>query len=123
MKLNKPLIRKIRKHILEEPRRYNQGKWFQGLLSKRISPCGTQACIGGWAEYFLGVSVSSLAKSMGLSKQAFQNLCGYGDEWPKPYREQFKKARGYAARANVAGRLLNAVIRTDGKILEGISLP
>jgi hypothetical protein len=46
MKLNKKLLRDVLKHIKIEPRRFNMNKWVK---ESKKAPCGTQACIGGWA--------------------------------------------------------------------------
>lgn len=48
--MNIQLLRKIQKHISEEPRRYT----FHWRIPSSISPCGTQACIAGWAMVLSG---------------------------------------------------------------------
>ena len=47
-KLNAPLLRKVLQMIEEEPRRYNQWRWVSTVPTD-VAPCGTQACIAGWA--------------------------------------------------------------------------
>jgi len=42
--MNTKLLRKVQKHIREEPRRWSFG-W---ILRSSHSPCGTKACIAGW---------------------------------------------------------------------------
>jgi hypothetical protein len=44
--MNVKLLRKVAKHILAEPKRWG----FMWRLHTTDSPCGTQACIGGWTE-------------------------------------------------------------------------
>jgi hypothetical protein len=51
--INKPLLRKVRKLIADEPRRLHMGTWGRKLQkSERTAsdapPCGTVACLAGW---------------------------------------------------------------------------
>jgi len=48
--MNVELLRKIQQHIKEEPRRYS----FDWASESDKSPCGTQACIAGWAMVLSG---------------------------------------------------------------------
>ena len=49
-KLNVRLLRRILRHIKADPRRYNQGTWgVEKPAEHGGPPCGTQACIAGWA--------------------------------------------------------------------------
>ena len=59
-KMNVRLLRKVQKHILEEPKRYDQD-----IVAKASSeaPCGTACCIAGWAEV-LGNSKSPAVKRL-----------------------------------------------------------
>ena len=45
--MNITLFRKIRKHILEEPKRINLNHWVDPY--SEVAPCGTEGCIAGWA--------------------------------------------------------------------------
>jgi len=64
-KLNVTLLRKVMKHILEEPRRLRQSEWlakkgdayYKHVPRKERPPCGTVACIAGWAVELSGVEV------------------------------------------------------------------
>lgn len=63
--INIPLLRKIQKQILKEPKQFDMTNWFTQTESKmrksgdrffteisqhsRIPNCGTAACIAGWA--------------------------------------------------------------------------
>lgn len=57
--MNVELLRKVEKHILEEPKRLYMSKWIRRvkqheLLDQAGNPreyasCGTAACIAGWA--------------------------------------------------------------------------
>lgn len=46
MPLNIPLIRRIQRHILAEPRRFDMYRW---AAPSKTAPCGTSGCIAGWA--------------------------------------------------------------------------
>ena len=51
-KMNTRLLRKVQKHILEEPRRLNMDIILDDRVSARDPknpPCGTVGCIAGWA--------------------------------------------------------------------------
>lgn len=77
--MNVPLLRKIQKHILAEPRRVNMGVGlFQYLdppvyLSpveigapdwrQLIPPCGTVGCIAGWATILSGATAPAPGRS------------------------------------------------------------
>jgi hypothetical protein len=49
-KLNVALARKVKRHILAEPKRLNMSFWMGDVIGNiGVPPCGTQACIAGWA--------------------------------------------------------------------------
>jgi hypothetical protein len=48
-KINVKLLRKVRRHILAEPKRVNMGRFIY-----RKEDCGTVACIAGWAVTLSG---------------------------------------------------------------------
>ena len=58
-KINVKLLRKVRRHILAEPKRVNMGRF---IYRKKDDPemlewwpaCGTVACIAGWAVTLSG---------------------------------------------------------------------
>ena len=54
-KLNVPMLRKVQKHILSEPRRLDMETWTELLTDEEKKlpsspPCGTVGCIGGWTN-------------------------------------------------------------------------
>jgi len=140
MKLNKPLIRKMIKRIEAIPEAFDQadfaGRWAEGE-DRPKPPCGTVACLAGEAVicaapnakvglrrlfrlpyYRIPMRAEQL---LGLSRStAFGDLFdGYADGWPQPFRSQFRSAKTYKGQARAAVNLLKAILRTDGKILEG----
>ena len=54
-KLNKPLLKRIIKHIAEEPLRYIQDTWVEqrtkAIWSEEAPACETVGCIAGWAVF------------------------------------------------------------------------
>lgn len=59
--INKELLAKVRDHILEEPRRYNQGTFGK---KSEIAPCGTEACLAGWTVFLVdGVDITQAGAS------------------------------------------------------------
>lgn len=58
--LNVKLLRKIRDHILEEPKRVDMSFWLKKYTKKQreasdiIPACGTIGCIAGWAKVLTG---------------------------------------------------------------------
>ena len=45
-KLNVKLLDRILRHVKKEPRRFNMGQWVDSSVT---APCGTAACLAGWA--------------------------------------------------------------------------
>lgn len=41
------ILRKIKEMILEKPERFDMDSWLQ--IDNKVAPCGTAACIGGYA--------------------------------------------------------------------------
>jgi len=51
-KLNVSLLKRIIKHLRQEPKRYNQSQWGKDVHEESNAPaCGTQGCIAGWAVF------------------------------------------------------------------------
>jgi len=96
-------------------------------VTRRFPCSGTVACIGGSVELLSHKHTSiGQAKWLGLTDYEYHILChrwepsdcGFTDyHWPLAYVQQFKKAKNSLAKAKVAVRLLEEVIRTKGKCL------
>ncbi len=102
-------LRKIAKHILEQPRRMDMGNWYctgdsaKDEYGSHTPKCGTVGCIAGWAvqlygdkalleeaaaPYSEGVNFSDEAQRLlGLTARQAGELFlpGY---WPEEFREQ-----------------------------------
>lgn len=132
--LNFRLLRRIIVKLESNPEAYNQQTWGQ---SNRLAPCGTAACIAGWASLLDGKfthqqlrrnpksAKGKAAKSLGLNV----DLGGYGDEvytlfngdpsgvWPQPFSTRWLNANGNPKReARVAVAYLKHIVAT-GEII------
>ena len=50
-KLNVRLLRRIKRHLIAEPRRYEQSVYGNTVEGKKAPACGTEGCIAGWAVF------------------------------------------------------------------------
>jgi hypothetical protein len=67
MKINLKLLEKIKKHIEEEPRRFDMDTWgvkhdMRKYRNEDTPPCGTSACLAGWAVLLSTPKKSSWGK-------------------------------------------------------------
>lgn len=136
-RLNIELFKKVRRKIKSVPESYNQKTDAE---PDRRSPCGTAACIGGWADILSAptkaerdrrmagdVSLNRAARALGLKGRDFYAeirteravlFDGRPEKtWPKPFSDQWRRSRTKAARAAVAVAYLDHIIET-GKVLE-----
>ena len=134
-KLNVKLLRKIQKHILEEPRRFFMGDFIEKGRSGSMIPsdngteqvipaCGTVACIAGWACLFNGLRKPNLMKAkalLGLPDSLdrpdwWTNGNGgalfYDDKWPTKFRTPYGKAKLPMTRAKIAAARIEHLIAT-----------
>lgn len=129
-KMNVRLLRRIQKHILAEPLRYNQnitiekGKpgqsyredtnFKQGTLPK----CGTTACIGGWAlSLSFGARVFNFTRArrvLGISTEEAEKLFSYtwDNSWPTKFKVAYNKAKTPRQRARIAFNRIEHFIKT-----------
>lgn len=118
--MNKPLFRKIIKAIRDEPRRFNMGNWI--ITDDREAPCGTTACIAGFAvilskpKYQWKKTAASLlsryrksekflfeveaAKLLRISESQADDLF-FVSGWPDRFARRFNNARNREAEAKV----------------------
>lgn len=140
-RLNIELFRAVRDKIIAAPEAYDQG---HEAYNDNRSPCGTVACIGGWADILSApnesarryrmngrVNLDRAADALGLSGEDFWNeyagdvrteravlFTGDPDEhWPEPFATQFLEADTPSQIAQVAVAYLDQIIAT-GKVLE-----
>lgn len=134
-KLNVRLLRRIQKHILEEPLRFLMRtqlmKRTPGAViatddwreRQQVPECGTVACIAGWALLLShqpirenspwGSVRSRAAKILGLPPTVVDN-----DElfqvwgWPEKFRARYREATLPRTRAKIAADRIEHLIKT-----------
>ena len=141
-KLNVKLLRKIKAHILEEPRRFFM-EWYVATgrpgarrftsrhadaadLPKTVPPCGTAACIAGWAillsekkkadelDYnYSGDTVDIASDLIGLPFGYYPRQLFNNHGWPEPFSSQYKNAKTPRARAKIAAERIEHLIKTS----------
>lgn len=138
-KLNVKLLRKIQKHILEEPKRLvmrtlcltraDEGKETfigDGQLPQLFAPCGTAACIAGWALLMAdknpGYDSGACEAAELLGTEVFNAFSPdhttnsgrlfWDDNWPDPFRKQYRDAETATDRAQIAAARIEHLIKT-----------
>ncbi len=121
--LNVKLLRKVRKHILKEPRRLNM---YVFATPQPCAPCGTAGCIAGWAALLSGKSThDARIKNPGLAARLLRipdkpwygspaNILFYVDNWPERFGREYDAASDYETRAKVTARRIDYFIK-EGK--------
>lgn len=126
--MNVKLLRRIKKHILEEPKRLEMGVFCEHgepgeyLISDGIetefAKCGTAACIAGWASILSGndqehpetFATRVLELKFGQAARLF-----YVDKWPKKFATPYENAKNKTQQAKVASARIDHFIATKGK--------
>src|SRR5689334_3520416 len=105
--MNVRLLRKIQKHILAVPQRFDMTVWASdGLtpgmeriydpwgagveIKDTVPECGTVCCIGGWAETLTGTDDADAA--LGLRWDQSERLF-YCSQWPPSFKRRYDKAK------------------------------
>lgn len=134
--LNVRLLRRIQKHILEEPRRFfmesvvvattpgsrkwdESASWFTDL-SRTVPPCGTAACIHGWTALLSGKTIQETEdlrfrwsqNKLGLSPSYQIDNLFIAEYWPSPFDGRYLSARGPKQRAKIACARIDHLIET-----------
>jgi hypothetical protein len=130
-KINVKLLKQIKKHILEEPRRFIMWTW---KLTKRSSgsvyrsdggngmvefaKCNTAACIGGWAcilsgkRFFYYDAGTSARKLLGLTQnQADQLFDPYN--WPPDLLKRLQTGNTPEKRAEAGADMIDHFIAAN----------
>lgn len=117
--MNVKLLRKVKKHILEEPKRLMMGDW---VTETKKSPCGTAACIGGWAVILSGKyranmdagDVQEEAKEL-LDVEGMESTRLFGPVWwPAKFRGGCADD-GEEITAKIAAKRIDHFIKTEGR--------
>ena len=123
--MNVKLLRKVAKHILEEPRRFMMRTWrvkgapgeplYDHKRKHKFPSCGTVACIGGWCALLSGKDVfgTNLHKLVGITVAQGDRLF-YRSSWPKQFKSKFKED-GSLTSARIGAKRIEHFIKTKGK--------
>lgn len=129
-KLNVKLLRRIKRHILTEPRRLVmadvkvKGKPGDRFKSDNggtqiLPDCGTAACIAGWALMISGKRVIEgsanlyrAAKLLSLPEDFRSNNLFIVEYWPHRLRRRYLDADAPEARAKIAADRIEHLIKT-----------
>ena len=139
----KQLLRRVKKHILEEPRRLNMDTLGCRVYSEDGPPCGTVACIAGWTAVLTKKQLPAqddvdgwrellcnawekATQKLGLSQEESQRLFAeprfygnknydYGENtWPTRFAVRYLKAERSETRARVTAERIEHFIATNG---------
>jgi hypothetical protein len=136
--VNTKLLRRVAKHIAEEPRRLVMAQWVVlkkdyrsekiydwGEFSHKFPPCNTTGCIAGWTVLLKEKVESSsfaVSDSQRIAKRA-EALLGLDENqsyrlfggWPQEFQRPYEMARSAAKRAKIAVARIEHFIKTKGQ--------
>lgn len=135
------ILNKVKKHVLEEPKRLNMGDWGRTSGTDNcveFPACRTQGCIAGWTIFltkpkiwknmlegakssghteYLDSNVhepSLLAKDiLGLDSEQKTRLF-YAEGWPQKFDIAYQKTNTYKTRAAITAKRIDHFIATNG---------
>lgn len=127
--MNTRLLRRVAKHIAEEPRRLNMSFLYRPASefgNDLRPPCGTVGCIAGWA-LIIGLKATKfdglfpvvngetvdVTDAKRLLKVNNDNLF-FLHYWPDQFQRAYRAARTPAGRANATVARINWFIKTKG---------
>lgn len=136
-KLNVRLLRKIQRHILEEPRRFAMSIsalhgepgtaldnycFSDGDEPGTFPACGTVGCLAGWANILTGArkgnedSIARAAKQIGVKSTPSweDHPLFFAPNWPAPFARKYRKAKTPKTRAKIASARIEYLIK-EGK--------
>jgi hypothetical protein len=124
--MNVELLRKVQKHILEEPKRVDMDVWTKSGepgtttticgFDVVFPSCGTVGCIWGWAAQLAGGNYLQLDywNVLSIDYDKANNLF-HPNQWPKKFREALEKTEPQSVEyAQVICDRIDYFIDTDG---------
>lgn len=131
--MNVKLLRKVKKHILEEPRRFAMGTWLkkytpgtlidepdsEAFVTRRVPACGTVGCIAGWTVDLTGgksnraAFESTARRRLEISPTKSTRLF-YTYAWPQKFLDRYLNANTKQTRAKIAAERIEHFISTKG---------
>lgn len=117
--MNVELLRRIKVHILEEPKRLYMGFWRISNRDffkdpDRMPECGTVACIGGWAEVLSGNFDNNPEATLDITQEQASRLF-YESHWPAQFRDWDNRGDGSEKTAHRAADRIEHFIATEGR--------
>lgn len=140
--MNTKLLRQVRAHILDEPRRLRMEHGIMPQHGKNAPACGTVGCIAGWTVILGNKKPTETIKDMiarlaiprsetsrrERSWSAVEDMATelleivpasaerlfYTWEWPQDLKDAYAVAGTAAGRARIAARRITRFIRTKG---------
>ena len=139
MNINVELLERVKAAILEEPRRVSMDDWginypdISVQFDDDLPPCGTVACIAGWAAKLSGDTLFSEGfqriipppeeiwkdghlTPQGVEWDAAQDRLCYVGSWPHDLRDELKwydiGTKGYA---EVVAKRIDRFIKANGE--------
>lgn len=132
--VNVKLLRRIKKHILEEPKRFDMlfiRNPLEGLSKELIPECGTVCCIGGWAIKFSYPKAIPDIETGGQFWQVNAEALGAGEanrlirgreahrllfdrHWPEEFRRQYNAAKTPVQKAAAGAAAIDSYIKAKG---------
>jgi hypothetical protein len=130
------LLRKVKKHILEEPKRFDMGSWGFKKRGRGAPICKTVACIAGWAtilQTLPGKKLLQLPKinlngsledesvmlvNRGTGQQALQisyqqaEVLFYVENWPTEFLDEWYAAKNKKELAQATANRIDHFIKT-----------
>lgn len=123
--MNIPLLLKVKAAILAEPRKFDMNWWF---INNEESPCGTTACIAGWAVaihgrfkslkqgYALESHPCRLAERLLKLDESISRNLFHVEDWPSEFSYRYDRCKTPRGRAKVAADRIDRFIETEGRV-------
>lgn len=131
-RINVPLLRKVQKFLLAEPRRFDMGSWVELAEQADIlrrPPCGTACCIAGAAflidkkievkgalnndKVLYGDILGGASRALKIDDRQ-ENLLFFVGWWPRKFQVAYNSAKTPLARAKAGVARINHFIKTKG---------
>lgn len=124
--INVDLLLQVADHIREEPKRLDMSTWIQRWdPAAGGPPCGTSACIAGWAAMLAandrseygGLPAGYAAEKIGLTADE-EKVIFYSSRWPREFREGYanawrgREANPFQIKAEIAAQRILHFIKT-----------
>ena len=126
--INKRAFTRLKKHLLAEPRRYDQNDVLsagQDIRNEEVPPCGTTGCLLGWASFLSAknkkergtYSFTRARKYLGLGVKTAKKLFAgtFSDGWNFQSRNAYNNAITPEERVKVAIEVIDNLIKSNGR--------